>query len=82
MKKDGHTYRNIPKQEFKKTQVFRASGSKACMMKKLHKPKKDPVVNLYKKDIPKTEPAIAKNNSTTTASTSNGIPRMGRIYPH
>jgi hypothetical protein len=77
MKKDGHTYQNIPKQESKKHKYAGRVGSKACMMKKLYKPKKNPVVNLYKKDIPKTEPTIAKNNSTTTAPLAMEFPEWG-----
>ena len=42
-------------------------GSKASMMKKLHKSKKNPVLNLNKTDnkvLPETKPTSPKSNST------------------
>ncbi len=43
MKKDGHTYQSIPKQESKKHKYGGRVGSKACMTKKLYKPKNIPI---------------------------------------
>ena len=65
-KKDG-AYKKIPKDESKKHKYAGRVGSKASMMRKLYKPKKNPVLNLNKTDnkvLPKTKPTSAKNNST------------------
>ena len=70
LKKKNGTYEKIPKDESKKHKYAGRVGSKASMMKKLYKPKKNPVLNLNNhaetdnEVLPETKPTSPKSNST------------------
>lgn len=69
-KQDVYTYGKIPKQESRKHKYAGRVGSKASMMKRLYKTKKNPMVDLSNKEN-ETKPTSVTNVSTTTTSGPN-----------